>query len=93
MLYDVKTTGKFDRDIRLAKKRGLNENDLFEVVKKLANDENLPAKNHDHALKGDFKGKRECHINPDWLLIYKKEKTIQLITLVRTGTHADLYGK
>lgn len=93
MLYDVKTTGKFDHDIKLAKKRGLDENDLFEVVKKLANDEKLPAKNHDHALKGNFIGKRECHINPDWLLIYKKDKTIQLITLVRTGTHADLYGK
>ena len=93
MLYNVKTTGKFDHDIKLAKKRGLDENELFAVVKKLAEGESLPRKNHDHALKGDFKGKRECHINPDWLLIYKKEVTIQLITLVRTGTHADLYGK
>ncbi len=93
MLYDVKTTGKFDRDIKLAKKRGLDENDLFDVVRKLANDEKLPAKNQDHSLKGNFNGKRECHINPDWLLIYKKDKAIQLITLVRTGTHSDLYGK
>ncbi len=93
MLYDVKTTGKFDHDIKLAKKRGLNEDELFDVVKKLANGEKLPAKHHDHSLKGDFKGKRECHVNPDWLLIYKREETIQLITLVRTGTHADLYGK
>ena len=77
MRYDVRTTSKFDHDVKLAKKRGLNENDL----------------NHDHALKGDFIGKRECHINPDWLLIYKREETLQLITLIRTGTHADLYGK
>ena len=93
MPYDIITTSKFDHDIKLAKRRGLDENDLFEVVKKLANDEKLPVKNHDHALKGSFIGKRECHINPDWLLIYKKDKTIQLITLVRTGTHTDLYGK
>jgi mRNA interferase YafQ len=93
MLYNVKTTNKFDHDIKLAKKRGLDENELLDVVMKLANDEKLPVSLHDHALKGDFKGKRECHINPDWLLIYKREKTIQLITLVRTGTHADLYGK
>ena len=93
MLYNVKTTGKFDRDIKLAKKRGLDENDLFAVVKKLADGEVLPAKNHDHALKGGFVGKRECHISPDWLLIYKKDVTIHLITLVRTGTHSDLYGK
>ena len=93
MLFNVKTTGKFDRDIKLAKRRGLNEDDLFAVVKKLADGEILPEKCRDHALKGDFVGKRECHINPDWLLIYKKEKTIQLITLIRTGTHADLYGK
>ena len=93
MLYDVKTTGKFDHDIKLAKKRGLNENELFDVVKKLANGEKLLAKHRDHSLKGDFKGKRKCHVNPDWLLIYKREETIQLITLVRTGTHADLYGK
>lgn len=93
MRYDVRTTGKFDHDVKLAKKRGLNENDLFVVVGKLANGEKLPPKSHDHALKGDFIGKRECHINPDWLLIYKREETLQLITLIRTGTHADLYGK
>ena len=61
MLYNIKSTGKFDHDIKLAKKRGLDENELFDVVKKLANGEKLPTKHHDHALKGDFKGKRECH--------------------------------
>ena len=93
MLYEVVTTKRFNREIALAKKRGLNENELFAVVEKLANGETLPRKNHDHALKGEFKGARECHIHADWLLMYERDVVIKLITLVRTGTHSDLYGK
>lgn len=93
MLYNLETTKRYDREFARAKRRGLNENDLFEVVGKLVNGEKLPLKNRDHALKGDYKGTRECHVHPDWLLIYEKEETLKLIRLMRTGTHSDLYGK
>ena len=72
------------------KKRGLNLSLLDSVVYMLANGETLPANYHDHALKGKFKGFRECHIQPDWLLIYMLEDDILTLTLVDTGTHTDL---
>ena len=93
MPYSLETTKRYDREFARAKRRGLDENDMFEVVGKLINGERLPAKNHDHALKGEYKGTRECHVHPDWLLIYEKDDGIRLIRLLRTGTHADLYGK
>lgn len=72
------------------KKRGLNLSLLDSVVYMLANGVTLPKKYHDHALKGKFKGFRECHIQPDWLLIYMIEDDILTLTLVDTGTHTDL---
>ena len=93
MRYNISATVQFEKDVKLSKKRGLDLDLLFQVVDKLALDEPLPAKHKDHALKGDFAGKRECHIMPNWLLIYKKEDTLQLLKLVRTGTHSDLFGK
>ena len=72
------------------KKRGLNLSLLDSVVYMLANGDILPEKYHDHALKGKFKGFRECHIQPDWLLIYMLEDDILTLTLVDTGTHTDL---
>lgn len=57
----------------------------------LAKGEKLPAKNHDHVLVGDYKGCRECHISPDWLLIYSVENVVKIITLIRTGSHSDLF--
>lgn len=51
----------------------------------------LPAKHRDHLLTGNYKGYRECHINPDWLLIYSKKETLRIISLYRTGTHSDLF--
>ena len=56
----------------------------------LATGEPLPEKNRDHPLHGDYEGYRECHINPDWLLIYEKDTEIRIISLYRTGTHSDL---
>lgn len=91
--YDVKPTTKFRKDLKLAKRRGLLLSDLYEVVEKLANDETLPEKNHDHPLHGDYDGYRECHINPDWLLIYEKLTEIRILSLYRTGSHSDLFGK
>lgn len=91
MSYSIETTRQYDKDVKLAKKRGLDIDKLIDVVVKLANEECLPARNHDHALSGDYAGFRECHISPDWLLVYQKEDTVKLITLIRTGSHSDLF--
>jgi len=89
-LYEVKQTAQFKKDYRLAKRRGQNLRLLQEIILKLADGQTLPEKNHDHALTGDWIGFRECHITPDWLLVYKKEDDILVLTLTRIGTHSDL---
>jgi len=91
MSYRIQATHQYEKDVKLAKKRGLNIDNLIDVVCKLANEEALPAKNKDHALTGNFAGYRECHISPDWLLIYQKTEDIKLLTLIRTGSHSDLF--
>ena len=91
MSYNIQATRQYDKDVKLAKKRGLDVNKLIDVVCKLASGEELPAQNRDHALSGNYAGHRECHISPDWLLIYKKAEEIKLITLIRTGSHSDLF--
>lgn len=90
-MFKISLTGQFKKDLKLAKKRGLNLDSLFEVVNKLANDEQLPASNHNHMLHGTYKGYWECHISPDWLLIYEKDIEIRIISLYRTDTHSDLF--
>lgn len=91
--YNVTSGAQFKKDLKLARKRGLILDELFQVVGKLADDIPLPPSNHNHLLSGEYKGCWECHINPDWLLIYSKDKEIRIITLKRTGTHSDLFGK
>lgn len=93
MIYEIKWSGKFKKSFKLAKKRGLDINLLKEVVGKLADDIPLEAKHRDHDLYGNYEGFRECHIQPDWLLIYLKENDILTLTLVDTGTHSDLFKK
>jgi len=88
--YEVKETNQFKKDYRLAKKRGQNIHLLKDIIIQLANDQLLPEKNRDHALTGDWKGFRECHVAPDWLLVYKKENDILVLTLTRLGSHSDL---
>lgn len=90
----IDITGQYKKDLKLARKRNLPEEKLNAVILKLANDEPLPEVNKDHALTGDFIGTRECHISPDWLLIYSKEEdgVVQILTLIRTGSHSDLFG-
>ena len=88
--YEVKRTTQFKKDYNLAKKRGQNIGLLNDIILKLADDQVLPDKNRDHALTGDWLGFRECHISPDWLLIYKKEEDILVLTLTRLGSHSDL---
>jgi mRNA interferase YafQ len=89
-LYEVKQTTQFKRDYRLAKKRGQRVDLLQEIIHLLADGKPLPEKNRDHPLTGDWKGFRECHITPDWLLVYKQEDDILVLTLTRVGTHSDL---
>lgn len=88
--YEVKQTNKFKKDYKTAKKRGYDIQELRRIIVMLANDEALPAKNRDHALTGGWTGYRECHIANDWLLVYRKEADILVLTLTRTGTHSDL---
>ena len=87
----VKFTSKFKKDYKLIKKRGMNISFLKEIVDKLANNIPLEEKHKDHELAGNYKGFRECHIEPDWLLIYLVEDNKLILTLSRTGTHSDLF--
>ena len=80
---------RFKKELKKSKKRGNNIGKLKTIITSLLNEDHLPEKNCNHKLKGDFEGCWECHIEPDWLLIYKKTPTE--IILVRTGTHADLF--
>ena len=91
--FEVKLTTQFKKDFKQAMKRGLKIKLLGDVIAKLAMGEALPESNRDHALTGDWKGFRECHILPDWLLIYRIENDVLVLTLTRTGTHSDLFGK
>ena len=91
--YELEYSSQFLKDLKLAKRRGLNLKDLSDVTDLLQQGKLLPAKCRDHVLVGNYKGFRECHINPDWLLIYKKKETIKVVSLYRTGTHSDLFKK
>ena len=91
--YTVKPTSRFKKELRLAEKRGLDTSELNKVIKLLADGETLPRENRDHELSGNFKGYRECHVQSDWLLIYKIKDDILVLSLERTGTHSDLFKK
>lgn len=91
MRYRLILTGKFKKSLKLAKKRGLDLSLMDGVVNTLQQGLPLADKYRDHELKGKYKGFRECHIQPDWLLIYLIENDVLTLTLVDTGTHADLF--
>jgi mRNA interferase YafQ len=91
--YTVKHTTQFKKDFKLAMQRGLDIALLEEIITKLSMGESLPEKNKDHPLSGRWKGHRECHIQPDWLLVYRLDTDVLVLTLSRTGTHSDLFGK
>ena len=91
MKYTVKPTTKFQRDLKRIQKRGYDISLLTNIIKKLADGEQLPEKNRDHSLNGDFVNCRECHITPDWLLIYEIDNGELVLYLTRTGTHSDLF--
>lgn len=91
--YTVKPTTQFKKDYKLVMKRGLKIELLEDVVAALATGKPLSEKNKDHALSGNWAEYRECHILPNWLLIYRIENNVLVLTLTRTGTHSDLFGK
>ena len=91
--YQVKFTAQFKKDYKLAIKRGMKTELLDAIITDLANSVPLPERNSDHALGGNWVGHRECHILPDWLLIYRIDGDVLVLTLTRTGTHSDLFGK
>lgn len=91
-MLDVVLSNRFKKDLKTAAKRGYNLDLLDDVVGRLANREMLPERFRDHDLTGNYVGFRECHIQPDWLLVYRIHADELLLFLSRTGTHADLFG-
>lgn len=92
MKYRIEYSTTFKRSYKRAQKRGLPMNELNDTVRILADGRKLPAKYRDHALTGQYKRCRECHIQPDWLLIYRIQERLEILDLIDTGTHADLFG-
>ena len=88
-MKSIRRSTQFKKDYKRVKKSGKNIAELRQVINKLATDENLEPKYRDHALVGNYSGCRECHIEPDWLLIYKN--SIIELTLIRTGSHSELF--
>lgn len=92
-MYQVKFTTTYKKSYKLMKKRGRDLSLLDEVVELLRQGKQLDEKYRDHSLSGNFVGFRECHIKPDWLLIYLIENDVLTLTLVDTGSHSDIFKK
>lgn len=93
MNREIVWTAKFKKDYKLAIKRHLDIDLLDDIIRALSRGETLPPKNKDHELSGNWAGHRECHIQPDWLLVYRIDDDILVLTLTRTGTHSDIFSK
>ena len=92
MKYSIVLSNRFKKDLKRLKKRQYDLTLLEKTVDKLAAGEALELKNHDHNLSGGLSGFRECHITPDWLLVYRIEENDLILLLMRTGTHVDVLG-
>ncbi|MBO5255892.1 MAG: type II toxin-antitoxin system YafQ family toxin [Clostridia bacterium] len=90
-MLTIKKTTKFKKDFKTAVRRGCDISVFEYVVTELANERRLDEKYKDHALTGNYIGFRECHLAPDWLLVYQVDKGQLILTLSRTGTHSDLF--
>lgn len=91
-MYEIKYTSQFKKKLKLCNKRGLDMSKLANVLNILSRGETLPAQYRQHKLSGNFVDCWECHIQPDWLLIWKQNDTELLLLLVDTGTHSDIFG-
>ena len=92
MIYRLQQTSQFRKDCKRMKRRGLKLEDLTVIVEMLQNGQAFPPEYRDHELVGDFAGFRECHIHPDWLLIYYIQRDRLVLVCARTGSHSDLFG-
>lgn len=90
--YTVRTSKRYRRELKIVLSRGKDESKLEKVIEILAAGENLPARCVDHPLSGKWKGYRECHIEPNWLLVYRIHDDILVLALMSTGTHSDIFG-
>ncbi len=90
-MYSIEFTNQYLKDLKKARKRNADESKLNELIQLLIRGDIVPAQYKNHKLKGGYSGFFECHITPDWLLIYAKDKSLLLITLIRTGSHSDLF--
>ena len=90
-MLEIVPSNQFKKDLKLAKKRGLKIDKLREVINALAEQKKLDDRYRDHELSGDYKGFRECHVEPDWLLIYRINEDVLELYLFRTGSHSDLF--
>lgn len=90
-MYEIVTSNRFKKDLKVALKRGYKLDKLKTVIDCLASGQPLAEKYKDHVLTGNFEGFRECHISPDWILVYRIEEDDLLLYLLRTGTHSDLF--
>lgn len=90
-MLELVTTSQFRKDLKRIKKRGLNLKKLEQILTQLRKQEILDIKYRDHALSGNYLGFRECHIEPDWLLVYAIDKGKLILTASRTGSHSDLF--
>lgn len=93
MKYRIEYSNTYKQSYKRAQKRGLPMDELNNVVRTLAEGDELDAVYRDHALTGQYKSCRECHIQPDWLLIYRIKERLEILNLVDTGIHSDLFGK
>ena len=92
-MYKIKTTHQFEKDLERCKKRGYPMDKFREVLQLLERDGALPSQYRPHMLHGDRKGQWECHIQPDWLLIWNQYDDVLELLMLNTGTHSDLFGK
>lgn len=91
MKYGIRMSNRFRKDMKLVQRRGYDQRLIFAVIETLADGKKLDEKHRDHLLTGDYGGFRECHITPDWLLVYQYRENELLLLLSRTGTHSDLF--
>lgn len=91
--YTIRFTGEFKRQMKLCQRRGYDMNLLREAIQKLSTDGKLPSEYLPHQLHGNRKGQWECHIQPDWLLVWEQHDTELILVMLNTGTHSDLFDK
>ncbi len=90
-MYELQMTKQFRKDYKLAQKRGFPTQLIWDVIDRLVAGEPLDERYHDHMLSGNYTGFRECHVRPDFLLIYAVDEGKLILTASRTGTHSDLF--